>query len=71
MVRPILHFTGGVARLAGKTTILNADKANEFLQAAWTADPSPVMRDAGWLPAFDLASGLAETWRWYRDAGWI
>ncbi|HET9605258.1 MAG TPA: NAD-dependent epimerase/dehydratase family protein [Gemmatimonadales bacterium] len=71
LVRPILHFTGGVARLAGKATILNADKANEFLQAAWTADPSPFMRDAGWLPAFDLASGLAETWRWYRDAGWL
>ena len=71
LVRPILHFTGGMARLAGRTTILNADKANEFLQAAWTADPSPFMRDAGWLPAFDLASGLAETWRWYRDAGWI
>jgi nucleoside-diphosphate-sugar epimerase len=71
LVRPILRFTGGVARLAGKTTILNADKANEFLQAAWTADPSPFMRDTGWLPAFELASGLAETWRWYRDAGWI
>ncbi len=71
LVRPILHFTGGMARLAGKTTILNADKANEFLQPAWTADPSPFMRDAGWLPAFDLASGLAETWRWYRDAGWL
>ena len=71
LVRPILHFTGGVARLAGKTTILNADKANEFLQAAWTADPSPFMRDAGWLPVFDLAAGLAETWHWYRDAGWL
>ncbi|HET7601984.1 MAG TPA: NAD-dependent epimerase/dehydratase family protein [Gemmatimonadales bacterium] len=71
LVRPLLHFTGGVARLAGKTTILNADKANEFLQPAWTADPTPFMRDAGWLPAFDLASGLAETWRWYRDAGWL
>jgi nucleoside-diphosphate-sugar epimerase len=71
LVRPILHVTGALARLAGKTTILNADKANEFLQAAWTADPWPFMRDAGWLPAFDLASGLAETWRWYCDAGWI
>lgn len=71
VLRPILHLTGGVARLAGKTTILNADKANEFLQPAWTADPSPFMRDSGWLPAFDLATGLAETWRWYRDAGWV
>ena len=71
LVRPILHFTGGVARLAGKTTILNADKANEFLQPDWTDDPSTFMRDAGWLPAFDLASGLAETWRLYLDAGWI
>ena len=71
VVRPILHVTGAIARLMGRTTILNADKANEFLQPAWTADPSPFMRDAGWLPAFDLASGLTETYRWYRDAGWL
>jgi nucleoside-diphosphate-sugar epimerase len=71
VVRPILHITGTAARLARRSTILNADKASEFLQPAWTADPSPFMRDAGWMPAFDLASGLAETYRWYQDAHWL
>lgn len=71
VVRPILHLTGAVARLTGRATILNADKANEFLQSAWTADSSPFMRDAGWMPAFDLASGLATTYRWYQDAHWL
>lgn len=71
VVRPLLQVTGGAARLAGRTTILNPQKANEFLQPAWTTDASPFMRDAGWLPAFDLASGLAATYRWYRDAGWL
>ncbi len=56
---------------SGRATILNADKANEFLQSAWTADSSPFMRDAGWMPAFDLASGLATTYRWYQDAHWL
>lgn len=71
VVRPLLYVTSGAARLAGRTTILNPEKANEFLQAAWTTDASPFMRDAGWVPAFNLASGLAATYRWYRDAGWL
>lgn len=68
---PILHLTGGIARLLGRATILNADKANEFFQAAWTADPSAFMRDTGWLATHDLATGLDITHRWYRDAGWL
>ena len=63
--------TGGVASLLGRVTILNLDKANEFFQPAWTGDPAPLTRDSGWSAAHDMASGLAETWRWYRAAGWI
>jgi nucleoside-diphosphate-sugar epimerase len=69
--RVILAATGGVASLLGRVTILNLDKANEFFQPAWTGDPAPLMADTGWRPAHDMASGLAETWRWYRAAGWI
>jgi nucleoside-diphosphate-sugar epimerase len=71
VVRPALHLTGTAARLAGKATILNADKANEFLQPAWTADPSAFMRATGWMPAFNLEKGLAQTAEWYREAGWL
>ena len=38
--RGIRHVTGTAAAIAGRATILNADKANEFFQAGWTGDPS-------------------------------
>ncbi|MGH7500066.1 MAG: NAD-dependent epimerase/dehydratase family protein [Gemmatimonadales bacterium] len=68
--RGILAVTETAARLAGQATILTTDKANEFFQPAWTGDPAPFTRDSGWAAAHDLTTGLAETWRWYRSAGW-
>jgi nucleoside-diphosphate-sugar epimerase len=59
------------ARIARQTTILTADKANEFFQPAWTGDPAPLTRDSGWTAARDLRTGLADTYRWYRSAGWL
>jgi nucleoside-diphosphate-sugar epimerase len=69
--RAALTATGAAARLAGQATILNADKANEFFQAAWTGDPTPLTRETGWQAAMDLTSGLALTAEWYREAGWL
>lgn len=69
--RGMLAVTETAARIAGRTTILTTDKANEFFQPAWTGDPGPLTRDSGWTAAHDLTAGLAETWRWYRDAGWV
>jgi nucleoside-diphosphate-sugar epimerase len=69
--RALLLLTETSARLAGQTTILTTDKANEFFQPAWTGDPTPLMEDCGWRPRFDLRSGLADTYQWYRKAGWL
>jgi nucleoside-diphosphate-sugar epimerase len=69
--RILLRVTEASARVAGQTTILTTDKANEFFQPAWTGDPAPLMRDSGWRPTFDLRSGLADTYQWYRKAGWL
>jgi nucleoside-diphosphate-sugar epimerase len=69
--RVLLAVTEVSARIAGQTTILTRDKANEFFQKAWTGDPAPLTRDSGWQAAFDLSSGLADTYRWYRSAGWL
>lgn len=66
-----LAGTGAVAGLTGRATILTADKANEFFQPAWTGDPGSLMAETGWTPVFDLARGLADTYRWYRSAGWL
>ena len=45
LARPLLHFTGIVARLADRPTLLNPDKGNELFAAAWTCDPSAFGRN--------------------------
>jgi nucleoside-diphosphate-sugar epimerase len=69
--RGILHVTGAAAALAGRATILNADKANEFFQQGWTGDPAPFSAATGWHAAHDAEAGLAKTYDWYRAAGWL
>jgi nucleoside-diphosphate-sugar epimerase len=69
--RALLGITEAVARIARQATILTTDKANEFFQDAWTGDPAPLTVDTGWAAAHDLRTGLAETYRWYRSAGWL
>jgi nucleoside-diphosphate-sugar epimerase len=69
--RRILAVTEAAARLTRHPTILTTDKANEFFQPAWTGDPAPLTRDTGWTARRDLASGLSDTWHWYRSAGWV
>ncbi|MEP6572002.1 MAG: NAD(P)-dependent oxidoreductase [Gemmatimonadota bacterium] len=69
--RAALWCTGSFAGLMGRSTILTADKANEFFQDAWTGDPAALTRDTGWSAANDLASGAARTVAWYREAGWL
>jgi 2-alkyl-3-oxoalkanoate reductase len=69
--RTMLGITEAAARLVGHTTILTRDKANEFFHTAWTGDPGPLTRDSGWRAEHDLASGIADTLRWYRSAGWL
>ncbi len=69
--RALLSVTEASARLTGQATILTTDKANEFFQPAWTGDPTPLTQDSGWRAAFDLRTGLADTYQWYRQAGWL
>jgi dihydroflavonol-4-reductase len=69
--RALLMLTEAGARIARQATILTTDKANEFFQPAWTGDPGPLTRDTGWRAVHDLRSGLADTYAWYRQAGWL
>lgn len=71
IARLVLSAVGGAAGLLGRVTILNADKANEFYQAAWTADSTPLTLATGWKAENDMAAGLGLTYSWYRAAGWL
>lgn len=69
--RAALRITDAAARLAGRATLLNYDKANEFFQPAWTCDPEPFTAATGWSAEHDLARGARETLAWYRAHGWL
>lgn len=71
LARTALTATGAWAAIFRQRTILRADKANEFYQAAWTGDPAPFMAATGWAPRFDAAAGLSDTAAWYRTHGWL
>ena len=71
VARPILFVSETAARVFGRPTLLTVDKANEFLAPAWTADPSPLERDAGWRAQHGIESGLRLTAEWYRSHGWL
>ncbi len=71
LARGLLWAIGSLAHVAGRATVLSADKAAEFLAPAWTCRPDALMRDTGWQPRVDLASGLGRTADWYRREGWL
>ncbi len=66
-----LRITGAAARLAGRATVLTADKAEEFFAEAWTADAEPLAAAANWRAARGLAAGAEATAAWYRSVGWL
>lgn len=71
LARMALWTVGSLAHLAGRSTVLSADKADEFLAPAWTCRADALARDAGWRATTDLATGLARTAVWYRAEGWL
>ncbi len=71
LVRPLFRVTGTAARVAGRATLLTADKANEILAEAWLCSPRALAAATGWHAATDLAPGLRRTAEWYRRAGWL
>ena len=71
LARGLLWTIGSLAHLAGRATLLSADKANEFLAAAWTCRADALMQDTGWQALTDLETGVHRTATWYRAQGWL
>ncbi|HET9385660.1 MAG TPA: NAD(P)-dependent oxidoreductase [Gemmatimonadales bacterium] len=71
VARAVLWATGTLVQLAGRTTVLTADKANEFLAPAWTCRSDALTRDSGWRAQVALDEGLRRAVNWYREAGWL
>jgi len=69
--RAALWLTGTAALLAGRATVLTADKANEFFADSFACSPAPLAQDTGWQAEHDLASGIPRTAAWYREHRWL
>ena len=50
---------------------LTADRAAYFCHPDWTVEPSRGAPESLWRPEIETEKGLAETARWYREAGWL
>ncbi|MGH7606669.1 MAG: NAD-dependent epimerase/dehydratase family protein [Gemmatimonadales bacterium] len=67
----LLWTVGSLAHLVGRTTLLSADKANEYLAPAWTCRSEALTRDTGWRAEIGLEVGLRRAAAWYKEVGWL
>lgn len=71
LARGVLAAIGSLAGMAGRATLLSADKANEFLAPGWVCSAAALTRDTGWRAEVDLERGLSRTAAWYREKRWL
>ncbi len=64
-------FTETMARLFGRSAMLNRDKVREILQPRWVCRTEKLLQHTGFRPRYSLERGIRETIAWYRDHGWI
>jgi uncharacterized protein YbjT (DUF2867 family) len=70
--RPILNFCARLDQLArGDKAKLTADRVAYFCHPDWMVDPGRGAPETLWTPEVDTVQGLAETAKWYREAGWL
>jgi nucleoside-diphosphate-sugar epimerase len=57
--------------LTRRSLPFNADKAREILAGDWLCDGAPLRRELDLPPPTPLEDGLAQTWQWYKERGWL
>lgn len=71
LLKAVNYAAGWMAGLFGKASTLNADKYRIIAQRNWTCDITPLRDDLGFTPRWSLADGVGETYRWYKENGWL
>jgi nucleoside-diphosphate-sugar epimerase len=59
------------AKITGKPALLNFDKVREMRQYYWICSGEKARQQLGFVPALLVEEGLQNTWRWYRENGWL
>ena len=64
-------FVTVIAKVRGRSIILDYQKMKEFLQKYWLCDISKAREQLGYRQKYSLRDGIRETIGWYREAGWL
>jgi len=59
------------ARILKKATILNRQKMQEVAAGYWVISNQKIKAGLNFASRVALSEGLAETWKWYREMGWL
>jgi nucleoside-diphosphate-sugar epimerase len=62
---------GLAARFRRGRPTLTLDRVRLFLGRNWAVDVSKARQLLGYQPRVDLGSGVARTYAWYREQGWV
>ncbi len=71
----IVYFICAVEELIGKIfgnqVFLNLQKARELTQTAWHCSIEKARRELGFNPKTSLHDGFTNTFKWYKQMGWL
>ena len=59
------------ATLSRKPTLFTRQKVSEMSKRYWTVSSESARNDFGFACEYDLAKGIEETARWYKEHGWL
>jgi len=72
MPSPLVRFGAVLDQLIRRDRAkLTSDRAAYFCHPDWVVDPGKAAPARLWTPAIATADGLAATYRWYREKGWL
>jgi nucleoside-diphosphate-sugar epimerase len=72
MSRPALDFFARLDRWVRRDRAkLTADRVAYFCHPDWMVDPGRGAPEGLWKPRIKTEQGLADTAKWYREAGWL
>ncbi len=61
----------GWSRVTGRPTIFNLNKVKELVEQNWGCSGEKLQKDLGYVPRYDLETGLRQTVAWAQRTGWL
>lgn len=71
MLYPVCLAQEIISRITGKPDVLDTQKYREFKAPAWICDVSKLRNELGIECRTNLSDGIAQTYQWYKQQGWL